>query len=299
MTDLKFGGDWTEDKLSRLQKYLKAYRHIFTQNERARYFKTWYVDAFAGTGSRATSTSLPSGRALFEDVYDDRETNEYQDGSAKIALALPEPFDYYLFIEKSKGRVNQLKQAIEREHTALIRRCDFRHGDANLVLKVWCKERDWQKERAVVFLDPYGMQVEWSTIEALAVTKAIDLWYLFPLGVGVARLLTYRGDIDEAWQRRLDLLFGTAEWRTEFYRVTHGQADLFGESRDTVERDAPVAKIEAFIHERLAGIFEKAAKGLVLRNSRQSPLYLLCFAAANKKGAPTAIRIAQDILKDD
>jgi three-Cys-motif partner protein len=299
MPEHKFGGDWTEDKLSRLEKYLKAYRHIFTQNERARYFKTWYVDAFAGTGTRATSTGIPSEQTVFEDVYEDKETTEYRDGSAKIALALPEPFDGYLFIEKSKARVNQLRETIEREHKQLLPRCDFRHGDANTVLKAWCKERDWQKERAVVFLDPYGMQVEWSAIEALAATKAIDLWYLFPLGVGVARLLTYRGDIDEAWQRRLDLLFGTQEWRTEFYRVTTGQTDLFGESHDIVERDAPVAKIEAFIHKRLAGIFEKAAKGLVLRNSRQSPLYLLCFAAANKKGAPTAMKIAQDILKED
>src|SRR6202034_407056 len=196
---------------------------------------------------------------------------------------LPEPLDHYLFIEKSKGRVNQLKEAMEREHKALIPRCDFQHGDAHAVLKAWCKERDWQKERAVVFLDPYGMQVEWSTVEALAATKATDLWYLFPLGVGVARLLTYRGDIDEAWQKRLDSLFGTTEWRSEFYRVTAGQTDLFGESHDIVERDAPVAKIEAFIYKRLSGIFEKAAKGLVLRNSRQSPLYLLCFAAANAK----------------
>jgi three-Cys-motif partner protein len=299
MSEHRFGGDWTEDKLSRLAKYLKAYRHIFTQNERARYFKTWYVDAFAGTGSRAIYTNAPSKQAVFEDVYADRETSEYRDGSAKIALALPEPFDHYLFIEKSKGRVNQLKEAMEREHMSLIPRCDFRPGDANAVLKAWCKERDWQKERAVVFLDPYGMQVEWSTVETLAATKAIDLWYLFPLGVGVARLLTYRGDIDEAWQRRLDLLFGTAEWRTEFYRMIPGQTDLFGESHNILERDASVAKIEAFIHKRLAVIFEKAAKGLVLRNSRQSPLYLLCFAAANARGAPTAIRIAQGILKDD
>jgi len=93
------------------------------------------------------------------------------------------------------------------------------------------------------------------------------------------------------------LLFGTAEWRTEFYRITVAR-DLFGEDYETVQRDAPAAKIEAFIHARLAQIFEKAAKGLVLRNSRSSPLYLLCFAAANKKGAPTAIRIAQDILDD-
>jgi three-Cys-motif partner protein len=143
------------------------------------------------------------------------------------------------------------------------------------------------------------MQVDWSTIEALAATKAIDLWYLFPLGVGVARLLTHDGDIPEPWKKRLDTLFGTDTWRTEFYRVTLGQADLFGESRDVVSRDAPVAKIESFIHRRLDGTFVKAAKGKILRNSRQSPLYLLCFAAANEKGAPTAIKIAQDILTDD
>ncbi|MGI9069794.1 MAG: three-Cys-motif partner protein TcmP [Bryobacteraceae bacterium] len=296
MTEHKFGGGWTEIKLSRLQKYLKAYRQIFTQNERAGYFKTWYVDAFAGTGSRVpTATALES--VLFQDVYEDEETTQYRDGSATIALSLPEPFDNYLFIEKSKGRVGALQQTIEREHSALQPRCDFRQGDANEVLKAWCKERDWQKERAVVFLDPYGMQVEWSTVEALAATKAIDLWYLFPLGVGVARLLTYSGNIDEAWKNRLDLLFGTAEWRTEFYRITVAR-DLFGEDYETVQRDASAAKIEAFIHARLAQIFEKAAKGLVLRNSRSSPLYLLCFAAANKKGAPTAIRIAQDILDD-
>lgn len=299
MPEQKFGGNWTEIKLSRLHEYLIQYRRIFTVNEKARYFKTWYVDAFAGTGSRSTSEAeAQTEQAVFEDVYADRETTEYRDGSAKIALALPEPFDYYLFIEKSKGRVSALKQTIEREHPALLPRCNFRPGDANAVLKAWCKGRDWLKERAVVFLDPYGMQVEWSTIEVLAATKGIDLWYLFPLGVGVARLLTYRGDIDEAWKRRLDLLFGTADWRTEFYRVMVSGPNLFGEVHETLERDAPVAKIEAFIHARLAEVFEKAAKGLVLRNSRQSPLYLLCFAAANKKGAPTALRIAQSILKD-
>jgi three-Cys-motif partner protein len=294
MAEHKFGGDWTEKKLSRLKGYLNAYRKIFTVNERARYFKTWYVDAFAGTGTRSTSTGAPGEQGLFEDVYE--ETREYRDGSAKIALALPEPFDSYLFIEKSKGRVSQLKEAIERDHAGLLPRCDFLHGDANDVLKAWCKERDWKKERAVVFLDPYGMQVEWSTVQALAETKAIDLWYLFPLP---ARLLRHDGDIPETWKKRLDTLLGTDAWRTEFYRVTPGQTDLFGESRDIVERDAPVEKIEAFIHRRLDGTFVKAAKGLVLKNSRQSPLYLLCFAAANEKGAPTAIRIAQDILKDD
>ena len=39
-------------------------------------------------------------------------------------------------------------------------------------------------------------------------------------------------------------------------------------------------------------------QGRVLRNSKDSPLYLLCFAAANEKGSVPAIRIAQSILDD-
>ena len=115
----------------------------------------------------------------------------------------------------------------------------------------------------------------------------------------MARLLRYQGEIPDEWKKRLDLLFGTDDWREELYRVSVAQPDLFGNTRESVERDAPIQKIEAFIHDRLAKTFEKAAKGLVLRNSRSSPLYLLCFAAANPKGATTAIKIAQDILKED
>jgi hypothetical protein len=33
------------------------------------------------------------------------------------------------------------------------------------------------------------------------------------------------------------------------------------------------------------------------KNSKNNPLYLLCFASGNPMGAKTAIKIAQDILK--
>jgi three-Cys-motif partner protein len=62
------------------------------------------------------------------------------------------------------------------------------------------------------------MQVDWTTVEAIARTKAIDLWVLFPLGIGVNRLLTKSGDVPETWRRRLNLLLGTEEWYEEFYR---------------------------------------------------------------------------------
>ena len=295
MATQSFGGDWTEDKLARMTKYLRAWRTIFTSNPRARHFKTWYVDAFAGTGSR-TEPERPTDATLFDDVYADKDAVLYQAGSAKMALGLASPFDNYLFIEKAKARVNALRAVVERDHPELLARCEFQHGDANHALKPWCSQRNWTKERAVVFLDPYGMQVEWSTIQSLAATRAVDLWYLFPLGVGVARLLRHDGAITEGWQKRLDVVFGTTEWRGEFYQA-QGTSDLFG-GPEAVERDASIDKIKAFVEKRLRTCFPAVASGRVLRNSKASPLYLLCFAAANEKGAQTALKIAQDILRD-
>ena len=48
----QFGGEWTEEKLERLRKYLKAYTTIFKTNLKALHLRTTYVDAFAGSGSR-------------------------------------------------------------------------------------------------------------------------------------------------------------------------------------------------------------------------------------------------------
>jgi three-Cys-motif partner protein len=61
------------------------------------------------------------------------------------------------------------------------------------------------------------MEVEWSTIKAIASTKAIDLWLLFPLGVAVNRLLRCDGQIDESVKKKLDRFFGTTDWFDQFY----------------------------------------------------------------------------------
>jgi len=291
-----FGGSWTEVKLDCLRKYLQAYRQLFRTNARAQFFKTWFVDAFAGTGRRS-NPAIGDEQPLFDDVYADADAETYREGSATIALSLPDPFDKYLFIEKSAHKLATLKNRIATVHPERLARCSFRPGDANELLKRWCNERNWTKERAVVFLDPYGTQVEWSTIESLASTKGVDLWYLFPLGVGVSRLLTHTGDIEASCQARLDLLFGTPTWRDRFYR-RGTTVDLFGETRETLERTAAPEQIGAFIRERLQSCFVGVAKGLVLRNSRSNPMYLLCFAASNERGKRVGVKIAGDILKE-
>src|ERR1700691_2969099 len=118
MTEHVFGGDWTEIKLNCLKKYLTRYRTIFANNLKAQYFRTWYVDAFAGTGSRAQEAFEGSLLQLAEGY----EASRYFEGSARIALSLASPFDRYVFIEKSKARCDELRAMIAREYGGLADR---------------------------------------------------------------------------------------------------------------------------------------------------------------------------------
>ena len=167
--------------------------------------------------------------------------------------------------------------------------------DANDFLLNFCAQNDWSKKRAVLFLDPFGMQVDWKTIEAIAETKAIDLWYLFPIS-GVARLLTKDGKMEPEWENRLNLIFGKTDWRDAFY--TRGQTiDLFSEESG-LQKTADYSGIAQYFINRLSSVFAGVAPNpLKLLNSKNIPLFLLCFACGNEKGKPIALRIAKHILK--
>ena len=216
------------------------------------------------------------------------------DGSARLALKTAPRFDRYVFIERSPERCAQL-ELLKQEFPDLAKDIQIRRGDANSEIRELCS-KDWSSHRAVLFLDPYGMQVDWTTVEAIARTKAIDLWLLFPLGIGVNRLLTKSGDIPDSWRRRLNLLLGTEEWYEEFYR-SESTPMLFGGAAERVVK-ASTETIGRYFNNRLKSIFAAVAdEPKVLRNSANSPLYLLCFAAGNPRGAPIALRIANHLLK--
>lgn len=287
----RFGGDWTTVKLDIIASYLKTY----TQALKRTPFEKLYIDAFAGTGYRdAQARSTPGTLGLTLPDLVEPEPQQLLDGSARRALATDPPFDRYIFIERSAQHCEHL-EALRREFEPLAERIDIRQGDANTEIQSLCSQ-DWRSRRAVLFLDPYGMQVEWATIEAIARTKAIDLWLLFPLGIGVNRLLKRTGDIPDAWKRRLDLLLGTTDWFDEFYKVDSAPT-LFGPDEEFVVK-ASMETIGKYFQNRLnstfAGVAEQPA---VLRNSRNSPLYLLCFSVGNSRGRDIALRIANHLLK--
>lgn len=303
-----FGGDWTEDKLARVRGYLGAYTTIFTANERARHFRTTYVDAFAGTGARSSPAAGAEARrraegSLFEDAEADPEARSFKRGSARAALEVEPAFGSYVFVDRNPDHAKQLRRLGE-EFPDKMGRIFVEAADANAFLQRWCAETDWGANRAVVFLDPYGMQVDWSTIEAIAATEGIDLWVLFPLGQAVNRLLTRRRIPEGALADRLTRHLGTDAWKEEFYRATDAESDeaqpsMFEEleAERGILKTATLEAIGDFFVRRLGEIFPGVAPNpLMLTNSRNVPIYLLCFAAGNPRGATPAVRIAGHLL---
>ena len=289
----QFGGEWTTLKLKVLAKYLQAYTTALKNTP----FQKLYIDAFAGTGYRDVRREGEDDspqNTLFPDMAEP-EPQSFLDGSARLALQVNPQFDQYIFIERSPERCAQL-EILKSDFPGLAKRVDIRQGDANAKIQDLCAT-DWRSNRAVLFLDPYGMQVEWTTIEAIAKTKAIDLWLLFPLGIGVNRLLTKSGEIPKSWRRRLDLLLGTTDWYDDFYKV-ETMPTLFGDDNERIVK-ATMETMGRYFTNRLKGIFPGVAEEPgVLRNSANNPLYLLCFAVGNEPGKKIALKIAQHLLKE-
>lgn len=289
----RFGGDWTAEKLSRVQKYLTAYTTALKNQP----FNLVYIDAFAGTGYRNLKSVDSQQELMFPDLAGE-DAEAFHAGSAKIALEITPRFAEYYFIEQSAKKCAELEK-LKEEFPDKAKNIHILNEDANVAIMRIC-DASWKRRnlRAVLFLDPFGMNVSWQTIEAIAKTEAIDMWYLFPLGVGVNRLLTKDGAIPEAWQRKLDNIFGCTDWKDQFYRTEVRQGLLWDEEVTTKTGD--FQQIADFFMKRLERVFAGVAKNpLLLYNSCNNPLYLLCFACGNKsaKARALALKFAEHILK--
>lgn len=283
MTSQKFGGDWTAKKLNIFTSYLDAYL-IALQNQK---FKKIYIDAFAGTGEIETS----DGEA-------------YLAGSAKRALSAEKRFDYYYFIESDESKASELEHMIDTEFPHLKRFTTVYRGDANEKLGKIINDIDWRFNRGLLFLDPYATQVDWATLERVAGTKSIDVWYLFPFSA-LNRMLPKNGKYG-SWENTIDRLLGDNGWRTEFYKKDP-QVSLFdlglidgGEDEDRVIKDASLEHIKEYIISRLETTFPCVSNNpRIFKNSKNSPMFLFCFAISNESVAAQrlALRIADHILK--
>ena len=283
----------TSLKLSALSKYLQAYS-IALKNQG---FARIYIDAFAGSGTRTeTVPALPLfGRDQPEEIS--------TPGSAKIALSIEPSFDTLVFFEANPERFQKLEQ-LRNEYQA-DRKIVLRQGDANDFVRKICSGVRWHEPkddikgmRGVVFLDPYGMEVEWKTVEAIAATNALDCWYFFPLSGLYRNAPRDPTRLDASKEASLDRVLGTPDWREHWYDHSIQREDFFETAQQAVVR-ADVDAIEAYVSDRLKTIF----KGVVLppirlRHNGGAPMASLFFAMSNpsKKAVALGKSIAGHIL---
>jgi three-Cys-motif partner protein len=113
-------------------------------------------------------------------------------------------FDRYCFIEKDEDHCEAPRRlAADFPDRSIECHC----ADANQVIERICRETPWQHRvgtRGVAFLDPYGMQIDWITVEAIAWTRAIDCWYFFPLMGLYRQAANFAPNIEERRRERLN-----------------------------------------------------------------------------------------------
>jgi three-Cys-motif partner protein len=287
-----FGGPHTELKLDAVERYLK----MFTKALSTQDFNLWYIDAF--TGSRMREDTVTAG-GIFESepIYETRTENP---GSSIRALDVEPGFHNYVFIEKDLRRFNDL-QILKEQYPR--KRIDTKNGDANSMLREIFETPPWTNQtagngrhKAIVFLDPYGMQVKWETLEILA-RSAVDVWYLFPL-MGVTRQLAKTFiNIDRHKSMSLNEIFGNTEWESDLYSIENSQGNLFDEFENNAKRHADQKAIEKYSKDRLKTLFRYVSEPLPLLTDGGAKLYsLFCMSNGNDKAVKLIRKLSNEVI---
>ncbi len=263
-------GKWSEEKLDLLRKYLNAYTNIMKGQSWCRN-GYYYIDAFAGTGKPKS-----------------KDEERYVDGSPIVALKVKKPFKSYIFIEKEDWRVKKLENLKKDFPDADIR---IKQGDCNKIIidEIVPVIRFENFNRGIIFLDPFGMDIDWETIEGIAKTKAMEIFLNFPvMAINRSILMNDATKIDAIKIERMNKLWGTDQWMGDIYKET---PDFFERRVEKVSRTGKL--LGALYKKRLEELFPYVTFPLLMRNSVNAPLYCLIFAGHNATGK----KIADTIFK--
>lgn len=283
-----WGGPWTQKKLEAFSKYVRSYLTIMKNFP---FWETIYFDGFAGSGSRKKYTETE----IYKQLQITEEEEQVYLGSAERVLQLPDDlrFNFYYFVDANEKSLENLKGKLGELPEAKDKKLVFKPGDANKWLVELGNALKTKNYVALVFLDPFGMQINWESIASLKGTRS-DVWILVPTGVIVNRLLDKGGKLTHL--EKLQSFFGLNEdeIRKRFYK-TNTSVSLFGEEREIVTKvSEPIQQISNLYIERLKTVWDHVTEiPLRLDNTRGIPIFHFVFASNNKN----ALKIAKDIIK--
>lgn len=282
-----WGGPWTERKLEAFSKYVWSYLKIMQKNP---YWKTIYFDGFAGSGNRSNNCKSE----LYNQLKLSLEEESGYKGAAQRVINLKDrlTFDYYYFIDSDETSLSNLEKRLIQEPSSINKQLIFRSGDANKWVLELAGALNKHSYAALIFLDPFGMQIDWESIATLANTRS-DIWILVPTGVIVNRLLDRKGELKSI--DKLQSFFGlnADEIRNAFY-YSEQHNTFFGEEELIRKVSKPIEKIARLYLNRLKTVWTHGIENpLVLYNSKGVPIFHFVFASNNKN----AVKIANEIVK--
>lgn len=275
-------GDWSVDKLEILKDYSARYAQIL-QNQRNQWtgkkqFFTGYIDAFAGIGTHFHKT-----------------TKTIVKGSPLIALELPHKFDHYEFIDLDEERVARLKRLTEGRADVTVH-----HGDCNQVLleKVLPKYKREAYRRALCFLDPYCLQLDWEVLAEAGRMGSVEIFLNFPIHDMNRNAKREKiTDADPKSRAKMTKFWGDESWHAAMFAPS-SQENFFAMLGD--ENALEMEKIDqrsfvAAFQKRLqeTARFKYVPDPVPMKNSIGAVVYYLFFASNNDTGA----RIANSVMK--
>jgi three-Cys-motif partner protein len=283
----EFGSAHTQRKLQAVQSYLGA----FTTALKKQSFELLYIDACAGSGASKARVDRGQARLL--------EADDIIIGSAVRALEIATPFDRYILNDAKRKNVRSLDAVVHERFPHLADRVTILQSDANDAVVQLCRTTDWRSSRAVVFLDPFGLQMKFSMVRELGKTQAVDLWYLVPV-LAMSRQVKNDGTILEPGGSQIDDLLGTSAWRTGVAAEQDRGSDLFGAIEPAVKKVANAAWFERVAINQLEEAFAGGVLDTALPLGRGGMHeFSLIFACANPRPAANTLakRLAAAVLK--
>lgn len=291
-SQVKWGGQWSIKKLESVEKYLKAFLYAMKNNAVRYGWRLLYIDAFCGSGSQHIKMEHAG-----ETDLEGHEISDFVEGSAMRALSVNEQlesvgtkgFESFEFIDVDEDALDALRGRIKAEYPGLLRRCNFRHGDSNVLVPEILESCDWRSARGVIFIDPFRANFNRSLLEKVAETESLDVWFLFPLSAIGRMMAREAGKISESWRRKLDDFYGTHEWYETLYTEKE-QPTLFDTVDSVSTRAEGYDDLLLFTTKWLQVIFgEDNVLGPLQLDANGSPLFAL-FAAVSSKN-PKAIKL--------
>ena len=261
-------GPWTKTKLDILRGYLNEYTKILSNQKWCK--GIYYIDGFSSTGMNV----------LTEFGFGSEET-AYINGSPSVALETEPKFTKSYFIELDTEKVKELEGTLSVfKETSVF---EIIEGDSNDIIPDIIGRINWVSNRGFVLLDPYGMDIDWDTIELVGKVNGLELLVNLPIMAIQRECLNRKYEnLDQRKKDRLKRFFGEDSIVEEIYKET-GQGGLFS-SNDIKKVSSSGEAVVHFYESRLKEYFEFVPPPRLMSNSVGGPLYYLIAAGQNETG---------------